>query len=104
MFMVLELVIGVLACVCIGVIYFVVFVGFLVQVLVDCIKDVICKVVICLDYNSCGIKNILVKKVVDDVLAMDCDSIEMVLVYKNIGGELNMVSGCDKWWYDEVDG
>ncbi len=34
--------------------------------------------VICSDYNNRGAKNIPVKKVVDDALAMDCDSIETV--------------------------
>ncbi|MCB0563571.1 MAG: acetate--CoA ligase, partial [Phaeodactylibacter sp.] len=101
--MVPELAIAVLACARIGAIHSVVFAGFSAQALADRIKDASCKMVICSDYNDRGAKHIPVKKVVDDALAMDCDSIETVLVHKNTGDELTMVSGRDKWWHDEVD-
>ena len=102
--MVPELAIAVLACARIGAIHSVVFAGFSAQALADRIKDATCKMVICSDYNSRGAKNIPVKKVVDDALAMDCDSIETVLVHRNTGGEIAMHAGRDKWWHEEVDG
>lgn len=102
--MVPELAIAVLACARIGAIHSVVFAGFSAQALADRIKDATCKMVICSDYNNRGAKNIPVKKVVDDALAMDCDSIETVLVHRNTGGEVEMEAGRDKWWHDEVDG
>ncbi|MCB0548546.1 MAG: acetate--CoA ligase [Phaeodactylibacter sp.] len=102
--MVPELAIGVLACARIGAIHSVVFAGFSAQALADRIKDATCKMVICSDYNDRGAKHIPVKEVVDNALAMDCDSIETVLVHQNTGDGVTMVSGRDKWWHDEVDG
>ena len=101
--MVPELAIGVLACARIGAIHSVVFAGFSASALADRIKDASCKAVICSDFNSRGPKNIPVKKVVDDALAMGCDSIETVLVHKNTGGEIAWNDNTDKWWHDEVD-
>ncbi|MCB0584522.1 MAG: acetate--CoA ligase, partial [Phaeodactylibacter sp.] len=102
--MVPELAIAVLACARIGAIHSVVFAGFSAQALADRIKDATCKMVICSDYNDRGAKHIPVKKVVDDALDMDCDSIETVLVHKNTGDEVTMKDGRDKWWHEEVDG
>ncbi len=102
--MVPELAIGVLACARIGAIHSVVFAGFSASALADRIKDATCKMVICSDYNSRGNKNIPVKKVVDDALAMGCDSIETVLVHKNTGGEITWNAAVDVWWHDALDG
>jgi len=102
--MVPELAIGVLACARIGAVHSVVFAGFSASALADRIKDATCKMVICSDYNSRGSKNIPVKKVVDEALAMGCDSIETVLVHKNTGDDVNWNSKVDKWWHKEVDG
>ena len=87
--MVPELAIAVLACARIGAVHSVVFAGFSATALADRIKDADCKMVICSDYNSRGAKNIPVKKVVDDALAMDCDTVETVIVHKNTGEEIN---------------
>jgi len=100
--MVPELAIGCLATARIGAIHSVVFAGFSAQALADRIKDSSCKMVICSDFNSRGLKNIPVKKVVDDALAMGCDSIETVLVHKNTGGDIPMNEGLDVWWDDIV--
>ncbi len=102
--MVPELAIGVLACARIGAIHSVVFAGFSATALADRIKDATCKMVICSDYNHRGAKNIPVKKVVDEAIAMDCDSIETVLVHRNTGEEINWNDKLDKWWHEEVDG
>ncbi|MEM9887486.1 MAG: acetate--CoA ligase [Bacteroidota bacterium] len=102
--MVPELAIGVLACARIGAIHSVVFAGFSASALADRIKDATCKMVICSDYNSRGKKNIPVKKVVDEALALGCDSIETVLVHKNTGEAIAWNEKVDKWWHYEVDG
>ena len=100
--MVPELAIAVLACARIGAIHSVVFAGFSANALADRIKDATCKMVICSDYNNRGAKSIPVKKVVDDAMAMGCDSIETVLVHRNTGGEVTMTEGRDKWWHEEL--
>ncbi len=102
--MVPELAIAVLACARIGAIHSVVFAGFSAHALADRIKDATCKMVICSDFNNRGTKHIPVKKVVDEALAMDCESIETVLVYKNGDEDVPMQEGRDKWWHDEVNG
>jgi acetyl-CoA synthetase len=102
--MVPELAIGVLACARIGAIHSVVFAGFSAQALADRINDATCKMVICSDYNNRGPKHIPVKKVVDDAMAMGCDSIETVLVHKNTGDEISWNPDLDKWWHEQIDG
>jgi len=102
--MVPQLAIGMLACARIGAIHSIVFAGFSASALADRIKDAECKMVICSDYNLRGAKNIPVKKVVDDALAMGCESIETVIVHKNTGGDITWNADLDKWWHDEVDG
>ena len=102
--MVPELAIAVLACARIGAIHSVVFAGFSAQALADRINDASCKMVICSDYNNRGTKHIPVKKIVDDAMALGCESIETILVHKNTGDSIEMVGGRDKWWHDEVEG
>ncbi len=102
--MVPELTIAVLACARIGAIHSVVFAGFSANALADRIKDASCKMVICSDYNSRGAKNIPVKKVVDDALAMGCDSVETVIVHKNTGEKTAMKRRRDIWWHKAIEG
>jgi len=101
--MVPELAIGILACARIGAVHSVVFAGFSAHSLADRIKDAECKMVVTSDYNSRGAKYIPVKKVVDEALAMGCDSVQTVLVYQCAPDPVNMQSGRDKWWHDEVN-
>ncbi|MCB0652105.1 MAG: acetate--CoA ligase [Saprospiraceae bacterium] len=101
--MVPELAIGVLACARIGAIHSVVFAGFSANALADRIKDATCKMVICSDYNHRGEKTIPVKQVVDDAIAMGCDSVETVLVHHNTGEDINWNDKLDKWWHEEID-
>ena len=101
--MVPELAIAVLACARIGAIHSVVFAGFSATALADRIKDASCNMVICSDYNNRGAKNIPVKAVVDQAIALGCDSVETVLVHKNTGQDINWNNDLDKWWHDEVD-
>ncbi len=98
-----ELAIGTLACARIGAIHSVVFAGFSAKALADRVNDATAKMIICSDYNQRGSKNIPVKQVVDDALALGCPSIETVLVHQNTGGDINFNETLDKWWHDVVD-
>lgn len=98
--MVPELAVGILACARIGAVHSVVFAGFSASALADRIKDAECKMVICSDFNSRGAKNIPVKAVVDEALAMDCGSVESVIVHKNTGNPISWTNGLDYWWHD----
>jgi len=102
--MIPQVAIAMLACARIGAIHSVVFAGFSANALADRIKDSECKMVICSDYNRRGPKNIPVKDVVDEAIAMGCDSVEKVLVYRTTGGKVNWNSDLDIWWHDTVDG
>lgn len=102
--MVAELAIGVLACARIGAVHSVVFAGFSAQALSDRVNDATAKMIVCSDFNKRGKKNIPVKQVVDDAMAMGCPSVETVLCYKNTGAEVNWNSKIDKWWHEELKG
>ena len=100
--MVPELAVAVLACARIGAIHSVVFAGFSAQSLADRINDSSCKMVICSDYNARGGKNIPVKKVVDEALAMGCPSIEHVMVLRHTGDPIQWNEGMDIWWHEAL--
>lgn len=102
--MIPQVAIAMLACARIGAIHSVVFAGFSANALADRIKDSECKMVICSDYNRRGPKNIPVKEVVDEAIAMGCDSVEKVLVYQMTGGKVEWNDNLDLWWHETVDG
>lgn len=100
--MVPELAIGVLACARIGAVHSVVFAGFSAQALADRVNDATARMIICSDYNHRGNKNIPVKEVVDDAMALGCPSVETVIVHQNTGTDVAW-SDKDVWWHDCVD-
>lgn len=100
--MIPELLIGMLACARIGAVHSVVFAGFSANALADRIKDASCNMVICSDFNARGTKYIPVKQVVDEALAMGCDSVKTVLVKKTTKEAINWVTDRDKDWDEEV--
>jgi len=100
--MVPELAIGIMACARIGAVHSVVFAGFSAQALADRVNDASAKMIICTDYNRRGAKNIPVKAVVDQAIAMGCPSVETVLVQQNTTEEVTD-NAIDKWWNQEVD-
>lgn len=102
--MVPELIIGILACARIGAIHNVVFAGFSASSLAERIMDSSCRMVICSDYNVRGEKNIHVKAVVDEAIAMGCDSIEKIVVFKHTGGPVAWMEGRDIWWHQLMAG
>ncbi len=101
--MIQEVAIAMLACARIGAIHSVVFAGFSANALADRIKDAECKMVICSDYNRRGPKSIAVKDVVDEAIALGCDSVEKVLVYKSTGDKVKWNAAIDLWWHETVD-
>ncbi len=102
--MVPELAISVLACARIGAIHSVVFAGFSAQALADRVNDADCKLIICSDYNKRGTKNIAVKEVVDEAMALGCPTVETVLVHQNTGGDIAWDPSYDAWYHEKVNG
>ncbi len=100
--MVPELAIGLLACARIGAVHSVVFAGFSAQALADRVNDATATIIVCSDFNKRGAKNIPVKKVVDDALALGCPSVNTVLVHKNTGEDIS-TSSLDKWWHEQIN-
>ncbi len=101
--MVPELAIGVLACARIGAIHSVVFAGFSAQALADRVNDAEATTIICSDFNSRGAKDIPIKKIVDDAIALGCPSVEQVIVDRNTGASVDWNNAIDVWWNDIVD-
>ena len=99
--MIPELAIAVLACARMGAIHSVVFGGFSAQSIADRIEDAQCKVVITADGGNRGPKDIRLKATIDEAL-QKTSHIKKVIVYKNLGIDLNMVAGRDVWWQDEM--
>ncbi len=99
--MIPELAIACLATARIGAVHSVVFAGFSAQALADRVNDAEAKVVLTSDGNFRGAKNIPVKKVVDEAVAM-APCVTSVIVAKRTGAEVTMTAGLDKWWHDEV--
>ncbi len=99
-----ELSVALLACARIGAIHSVVFAGFSAISLADRIKDAQAAVVLTSDFNARGAKNIPVKAVVDEALALGCDSVKKVIVHQNTGDPLAWNEQRDIWWHDAIKG
>jgi len=86
----------------IGATHSVVFGGFSAKSLQERIIDAGAVAVICADGQFRGGKEIPLKPVVDDGIALGgCEGIRNVVVYKRSGSPIKMQAGRDKWW-DEV--
>ena len=89
------------ACARIGATHSVVFGGFSAQSLRDRIEDTGAKAVITADHQIRGGKQLPLKSIVDEALALGgCDSIKNVLVVKRSGAEVAMTAGRDTWMDD----
>jgi acetyl-CoA synthetase len=89
------------ACARIGATHSVVFGGFSAQSLRDRIEDTGAKAVITADHQIRGGKQLPLKSIVDDALALGgCDSIKSVLVVKRSGADVAMTAGRDIWMHD----
>lgn len=101
MLMILEVIYVMLVCVWIGVVYFVVFGGFLLDSLVGCIFDCDFMCVIILDEGVWGGKLILFKVNID-VVFNDCLDVLFVVVVRRIGVDVFMKVGWDVWYYEKM--
>ena len=91
------------ACARIGATHSVVFGGFSAQSLRDRIEDTGAKAVITADHQISGGKQLPLKSIVDEALALGgCDSIKNVLVVKRSGADVAMTAGRDTWMDDLV--
>jgi len=94
-----ELIIGMLACARIGAIHSVVFGGFSVEALHERLEDSQSKVLIVSDGAYQRGKIIELKKIVDEALQRAA-TVEIVLVVKRTGHQINMESGRDMWYQE----
>jgi acetyl-CoA synthetase len=99
--MIPELTISLLACARIGAIHSVVFAGFSSSALADRINDAQAKIVLTSDGLNRGLKQIPVKRIVDEAL-QNCNSVESVIVVERLGWAVNMVEGRDSYLHDEI--
>jgi len=91
------------ACARIGATHSVVFGGFSAQALRDRIEDAGAVMVITADEQLRGGKQLPLKTIVDEALALGgCDTIANVLVYKRTGGAVPWNPARDRWLHDEL--
>ena len=91
------------ACARIGATHSVVFGGFSAQSLRDRIEDTGAKLVITADHQVRGGKQLPLKSIVDDALAMGgCGSVQRVLVVARSGDAVNMHAPRDRWMTDAL--
>jgi len=100
--MIPQLPVAMLACARIGAVHSVVFGAFSADSLRDRINDSECKVLITQDTGVRGTKqNIPMKSNADQAVAQT-PSIEHVIVVRRTGEPVNMTSGRDIWWQEEM--
>jgi acetyl-CoA synthetase len=99
--MIPELPIAMLACARIGAIHSVVFGGFSAEALRDRMLDCRSKMLICADGYYRGGK-IIRSKDNPDVALQECPEVKDVIVVKRANIGINMQSGRDYWWHDEM--
>jgi acetyl-CoA synthetase len=103
MSMSVEGVVAMQACARIGATHSVVFGGFSAQSLRDRIEDAGAVAVITADEQLRGGKQLPLKSIVDEALALGgCDAIRNVIVYKRTGGNIAWTTGRDEWLHDVV--
>ena len=91
------------ACARIGATHSVVFGGFSAQSLRDRIQDTGAVMVITADQQVRGGKQLPLKTIVDEALAMPgCETVANVLVYKRTGGAIAWHAGRDCWLHEEM--
>jgi len=98
-----EGVVAMQACARIGATHSVVFGGFSAQSLRDRIADTGAVMVITADEQMRGGKNLPLKAIVDEALALDgCEAVRDVIVYQRTGGKIAWNAPRDKWLHDEM--
>jgi acetyl-CoA synthetase len=100
----IQAIVAMQACARIGATHSVVFGGFSAKSVQERIIDAGAVAVITADGQFRGGKEIPLKPVVDEALAMGgCEAIENVIVYKRSGSAVPMAGGRDSWWHDVVN-
>jgi acetyl-CoA synthetase len=103
MSMSIEGIVAMQACARIGAIHSVVFGGFSAKSLQERIVDVGAVAVITADEQYRGGKELPLKIIVDEALALgECEKVKNVVVYQRTGRTIPMVSGRDVWMHDLV--
>ena len=93
------------ACARIGAPHSVVFGGFSAQALRDRINDTGAVMVITSDEQLRGGKQLPLKSIVDEALALGgCESVANVIVYKRTGGSIPWHAARDRWLHEELAG
>jgi acetyl-CoA synthetase len=101
----IQVVVAMQACARIGATHSVVFGGFSAKSVQERIIDAGAIAVLTADGQFRGGKEIPLKPVVDEALAMGgCEAIKTVIVYKRTGSAVPMAAGRDHWWDDAVKG
>ena len=100
--MVPELAIAVLACARIGVIHSVIFAGFSAQSLSDRINDANCTILITADGAFRGDKITPLKDISDEAMNTT-PTIQKCIVLKRTNSDINIKSGRDVWWNEEIE-
>jgi acetyl-CoA synthetase len=101
MSMSVEGVVAMQACARIGAIHSVVFGGFSAQSVRDRVNDAGAVMVITADEQLRGGKQLPLKAIVDEAIAMGgCESIKDVIVYKRTGGNIAWHEGRDRWMHE----
>jgi acetyl-CoA synthetase len=99
--MIPELTVAVLACARIGAIHSVIFAGFSASAVADRVNDAQAVAVITSDGSYRGNKSIVVKSLIDEAL-QTCASVKTVVVAKRTNDAVDMTSGRDYWWHEEI--
>ena len=101
----IEAVVAMQSCARVGATHSVVFGGFSAKSLQERVIDAGATEVITADGQFRGGREIPLKPVVDEALAMGgCEKVKNVIVYKRTGSAVGMQSPRDKWWHDVVKG
>ncbi len=99
-----EGVVAMQACARLGATHSVVFGGFSAQSLRDRIADTGAVMVITADEQMRGGKQLPLKSIVDEALALEgCEAVRDVIVYQRTGGKIAWHAPRDKWLHDEMN-
>ena len=95
--MIVEAAVAMLACARVGAVHSIVFGGFSPDSLASRIQDSECVMLITADEGRRGGRRVPLKVNADETL-LSCSSIKHVIVARNTGGSVEMMSGRDHWW------